>query len=111
MRQTLLPLPNPSAVQESADLAPVAELAEADGEAEGGRVAPEAAEPQTRAELQELQARLKSNLRVAALFYHQRWVQIEMRIIYLGADPLFREYQNALKEQKLGQAANQHNSI
>ena len=66
---------------------------------------PEEANPQTREEMRAIQARFKSNRRTAAYFYHQRYVQIEMRIIYLGAQPLLEEYQEALEEQKKGQVS------
>ena len=58
-------------------------------------------EPQTREEMREIQARFKNNRKTAAYFYHQRYVQIEMRMTYLGAQPLFEEFQEALEKQKM----------
>ena len=62
-------------------------------------------EPQTREDMKRLQARFKNNRRTAAHFYHQRYVQIEMRMVYLGAQPLYEEFQEALEQQKQGQVS------
>ena len=59
-------------------------------------------EPQNREEMRKIQAKFKNNKRTAAHFYHQRYVQIEMRIVYLGAQALLEEYQEALKAAKKG---------
>ena len=64
-------------------------------------------EPQTREELRQIQARFKNNRRTAAHFYHQRYLQTQMRIVYMGAQPLFEEFQTALQEQKKGQVTGQ----
>ena len=76
-----------------------------DGGQEAGEGMQEQGEPQTREEMRQIQARFKNNRRTAAFFYSQRYVQIEMRMIYLGAQPLFEEYQTALEEQKKGPAS------
>ena len=62
-------------------------------------------EPQNREDMRKIQAKYKNNKRTAAHFYHQRYVQIEMRIIYLGAQALLEEFQEALKQQKQGQVS------
>ena len=62
-------------------------------------------EPQNREQMKKIQAKFKNNKRTAAHFYHQRYVQIEMRIVYLGAQALLEEYQEALKQQKKGQVS------
>ena len=74
-------------------------------EQEGGEDLHEEQEPQSREDMRQIQARFKNNRRTAAHFYSQRYVQIEMRMIYLGAQPLFEEYQKALEEQKEGQVS------
>ena len=74
-------------------------------EQEAGEGLHEEQEPQTREELRQIQARFKNNRRTAAHFYSQRYVQIEMRMIYLGAQPLFEEFQKALEEQEKGQVS------
>ena len=72
-------------------------------EQEGGEDLHEEQEPQSREDMRQIQARFKNNRRTAA--HSQRYVQIEMRMIYLGAQPLFEEYQKALEEQKEGQVS------
>ena len=64
-------------------------------------------EPQTREELQKIRERLKGNVRTAAYFYHQRPLQIEMRIIYLGTRLVHEEFQEGLDQQKSQATAKQ----
>lgn len=73
-----------------------------DGEGEGQG---DDQEPQTTAQLYKLKEKFKNNLGMAAHFYHQRGLQKEMRVTYLGAEHVQRDYKTSLEEHDKGQVS------
>ena len=60
-------------------------------------------QPATRAEMQELKKKHKSNLALSCKFLADRELQLEFRIIYAGAKHLLDEYTSTLEQHKTGQ--------
>ena len=59
--------------------------------------------PTTKEEVQQLRERFGNNRRTASYFYSQKWVQLEMRMIYLGARAVAHEFSETIKLLQQGQ--------
>ena len=59
--------------------------------------------PRTREELYKLKEKYGNNRRLAAHFYRNRAIQLEMRMLYLGGAPLAREFSCMVKLFQKGQ--------
>ena len=68
-----------------------------------GEEEPEA--PVTREDMHELRKRFGNNRRTASYFYKKRNIQLEMRVIYMGARLLAKEFGDTVKLFQEGQAA------
>lgn len=64
-------------------------------------------EPRTKEEFDRFRKNFKNSRDCACHFYHQRSLQREMRVLYLGAHHLHAEFQEALEKNKEGQAPSQ----
>ena len=80
-------------------------LQEQDADADMDAPIPEHAptRPQTRQELQELRARYANNQTMAQAFYGDLALQADLKILWLGSEPLVRAYQHTLDVHKEGQ--------
>jgi hypothetical protein len=58
--------------------------------------------PQSRAEMLTLKAQYRNALHLASHFYGDRYLQLEFRVIFLGARYLLGGYENALQAAKDG---------
>ena len=61
--------------------------------------------PTSKDELNKLREKFSNNRRTAAYFYRNREVQYQMRIIYLGAAQIAKEFSETVKLLQKGQAA------
>ena len=59
--------------------------------------------PKTREEIAQLKARLQSNQAIAYKFYGDIALQVDLKMLYLGARPIIKAYQDTIDVQKGGQ--------
>ena len=76
-----------------------------DGDGEGeGHDRKNIERPETKAELDKLRARFKNTMRLVAHLFHDRSLQVDLRLVGVAAFPFMREYTESLELMKAGQA-------